>query len=154
MPSYFKPILLSMRPRQWVKNFMVFPALVFSVKIFEPFSLLLSLWTFVVFCLLSGSVYLLNDLADVESDRRHPVKCKRPIPSGALPVRVAQWAVGATLLFALVGAAANLVTVGIAGKNGHQVTFGQFLSYGIPVTIGSMLLASGYILVRYFVFCV
>lgn len=106
MPSYFKPILLSMRPRQWVKNFMVFPALVFSVKIFEPFSLLLSLWTFVVFCLLSGSVYLLNDLADVESDRRHPVKCKRPIPSGALPVRVAQWAVGATLLFALVGAAA------------------------------------------------
>jgi len=54
----------------------------------------------------------------------------------------------------LVGAAANLVTVGIAGKNGHQVSFADFLKYGIPVTIGSMLLASGYILVRYFALCV
>lgn len=54
----------------------------------------------------------------------------------------------------LVGAAANLVTVGIAEKNGHQVTFGQFLRYGIPVTIGSMVLASIYILVRYYTVCI
>jgi len=54
----------------------------------------------------------------------------------------------------LVGAAANLVTVGIAEKNGHQVTFGQFLRYGIPVMIGSMVLASIYILVRYYTVCV
>ncbi|MBS1368609.1 MAG: ArsB/NhaD family transporter [Lentisphaeria bacterium] len=54
----------------------------------------------------------------------------------------------------LVGAAANLVTVGIAEKNGHQVTFSDFLRYGIPVTAGSMVLASGYILVRYFMLCV
>lgn len=53
----------------------------------------------------------------------------------------------------LVGAAANLVTVGIAGKNGHKVTFTQFLMYGVPVTVGSMVLASIYILVRYFVQC-
>ena len=54
----------------------------------------------------------------------------------------------------LVGAAANLVTVGIADKNGHQVTFGQFLRYGIPVTVGSMMLASIYILVRYYTVCI
>ncbi len=53
----------------------------------------------------------------------------------------------------LVGAAANLVTVGIAGKNGHKVTFGQFLAYGIPVTVGSMVLASAYILIRYYAVC-
>ncbi|MDR0931893.1 MAG: ArsB/NhaD family transporter [Victivallales bacterium] len=54
----------------------------------------------------------------------------------------------------LVGAAANLVTVGIAEKNGHNVTFSDFLRYGIPVTLGSMVLASGYILARYFILCV
>lgn len=54
----------------------------------------------------------------------------------------------------LVGAAANLVTVGIAEKNGHQVTFGQFLRYGIPVTIGSLVFASIYILVRYYTVCI
>ncbi len=51
----------------------------------------------------------------------------------------------------LVGAAANLVTVGIAEKNGHKVSFGDFLRYGIPVTVGTMLLASGYIMWRYYV---
>ena len=54
---------------------------------------------------------------------------------------------------ALVGAAANLVTVGIAEKNGHKVTFGQFLGYGVPVAVGSMVLASIYILVRYYLVC-
>lgn len=53
----------------------------------------------------------------------------------------------------LVGAAANLVTVGIAEKNGHKVTFTQFLMYGVPVTVGSMILASAYIIIRYFVQC-
>ena len=53
----------------------------------------------------------------------------------------------------LVGAAANLVTVGIAEKNGHQVGFMDFLKYGVPVTLGSMVLASAYILARYYVTC-
>ncbi len=54
----------------------------------------------------------------------------------------------------LVGAAANLVTVGIAGKNGHHVSFGHFLIYGVPVTVVSMMLASGYIVLRYYFCCV
>ena len=53
----------------------------------------------------------------------------------------------------LVGAAANLVTVGIAGKNGHSVSFTGFLKYGVPVAVGSMVLASIYIMARYFLFC-
>ena len=82
-----------MRPRQWVKNFMVFPALVFSGNVFDRTSLLVTCGGFVAFCLVSGAVYLINDLADVERDRKHPVKCKRPIPSGTLPADVAQRAV-------------------------------------------------------------
>lgn len=113
MSSYLKQILLSMRPRQWVKNFMVFPALIFSVQVFELHSLFLSLWAFLVFCLLSGSVYLFNDLADVESDRRHPVKCKRPIPSGALPIEVARRASRVLLIAALLGAAAIIPVSGL-----------------------------------------
>lgn len=53
----------------------------------------------------------------------------------------------------LVGAAANLVTVNIAGKNGHKMTFGDFLRYGIPVTFGSLIAASIYIIVRYYLVC-
>ena len=53
----------------------------------------------------------------------------------------------------LVGAAANLVTVGIAEKNGYMVSFSQFLVYGVPVTLGSMVLASIYIIVRYYLYC-
>lgn len=53
----------------------------------------------------------------------------------------------------LVGAAANLVTVGIAEKNGYKVSFSQFLVYGVPVTLGSMVLASIYIIVRYYLYC-
>jgi 4-hydroxybenzoate polyprenyltransferase len=67
----------------------VFAALAFSKHLFERGPLLRSLLAFALFCALSGAVYLLNDVADVERDRRHPVKRARPIASGALAVRTA-----------------------------------------------------------------
>jgi len=67
----------------------VFAALAFSKHLFERGPLLRSLLAFALFCALSGAVYLLNDVADVEQDRRHPLKRLRPIASGALPVRTA-----------------------------------------------------------------
>lgn len=114
--SYLKPIVLSMRPRQWVKNFVIFAALVFSGRVFDATSQLVTAGGFVVFCLLSGAVYLFNDLADVERDRAHPIKCKRPIPSGQLPEAVARRAVVVILALAFGGALAlNLIstTVGV-----------------------------------------
>ena len=103
--GYLKPIVLSMRPRQWVKNFMVFPALVFAGQVFDPTSVVVTTGGFVVFCLLSGAVYLFNDLADIERDRNHPIKCLRPIPSGALPEHVARqavfWILGLAFVLAL-----------------------------------------------------
>jgi 4-hydroxybenzoate polyprenyltransferase len=67
----------------------VFAALAFSKHLFERGPLLRSLLAFALFCALSGAVYLLNDVADVERDRLHPVKRARPIASGALAVRTA-----------------------------------------------------------------
>ena len=79
---------------------MVFAALAFSKHLFERGPLLRSLLAFGLFCALSGAVYLLNDVADVERDRRHPTKRLRPIASGALSVRTA------TAVAVAIGAAA------------------------------------------------
>jgi 4-hydroxybenzoate polyprenyltransferase len=70
------------RPKQWIKNFFVFAPLVFSRHIFELSFLSASLYAFIIFCLASSSVYVLNDIMDVESDRSHPRKKYRPIASG------------------------------------------------------------------------
>lgn len=82
-------LIRSMRPRQWPKNAFVFVALLFDRKFFDPASVWPTVVAFVLLCLMSGAVYLMNDLADIESDRRHPTKRHRPLPSGRLNPRVA-----------------------------------------------------------------
>ncbi|MBW4691359.1 MAG: decaprenyl-phosphate phosphoribosyltransferase [Lyngbya sp. HA4199-MV5] len=86
----------ALRPRQWTKNFIVFAAPLFAFALTVNV-LLGSLLAFTLFCLTSSSFYLLNDVVDVESDRRHPIKCKRPIASGLVAVPTAI-AMSATLL--------------------------------------------------------
>jgi len=83
-------ILISLRPKQWVKNSFIFAALIFSKSIFDPKMLAISIAAFGIFCLLSGGVYLLNDLLDIEKDRRHPKKSHRPLASGRLSPKVAK----------------------------------------------------------------
>ena len=82
------PYLAALRPRQWTKNLIVFAAPLFGFSLSVP-SFLSSLLAFVLFCCASSSFYLLNDVADVESDRRHPLKCKRPIAAGLISIPVA-----------------------------------------------------------------
>jgi 4-hydroxybenzoate polyprenyltransferase len=82
-------LLVSLRPGQWTKNLIVFAGLLFSLKLFEPRAVLTAIEAFVIFCALSGIVYLINDVMDRESDQRHPTKCRRPIAAGDLPVSVA-----------------------------------------------------------------
>ncbi len=84
-----KALIASMRPKQWVKNLFIFAPLVFSRSLFVPEKLLLVAMAFAVFCVLAGSVYLLNDLMDIEKDRRHPTKKNRPLASGALKPGIA-----------------------------------------------------------------
>jgi 4-hydroxybenzoate polyprenyltransferase len=76
-----------MRPRQWLKNGFVFIALFFDRQLDEPRSVLYAIAAFVLLCLMSGAVYIMNDLADVENDRRHPRKRNRPLAAGRLNAR-------------------------------------------------------------------
>lgn len=82
-------LLKTMRPKQWTKNVFVWAGLVFDVKLFQPQPFLRTLLTFVLFCLISGAVYIINDLVDLEKDRLHPEKRTRPLASGALNPRFA-----------------------------------------------------------------
>ena len=78
-----------MRPAQWVKNLFVFPTLVFSKSLGDAGKVVQTLIAFGVFCLLSSAVYVLNDVLDVEEDRVHPTKKKRPIAAGRVTVSTA-----------------------------------------------------------------
>ena len=82
-------LVLSLRPSQWTKNLIVFAALMFGQRLGDARSVAYALGAFVLFCALSGVVYLLNDVADRKRDRNHPIKQHRPIASGELPVPVA-----------------------------------------------------------------
>src|SRR5262245_37201147 len=79
----------SVRPWQWIKNSFVLAALVFSGRLWEAQSTLRALLAFLVFCGLSGSVYLINDVLDRDGDRRHPQKRHRPIASGMVTLTAA-----------------------------------------------------------------
>ena len=83
-------LIQTMRPKQWIKNVLfVSPAIVFDVKLLEAELLLRVMAACVLLILMSGSMYIINDLADVENDRQHPTKRRRPIASGVLPRSIA-----------------------------------------------------------------
>jgi 4-hydroxybenzoate polyprenyltransferase len=92
-----KALIKTMRIKQWTKNVFVLAALVFDLKLRDPEAILRSLGGFFLFCLLSSVVYIINDVMDVEADRKHPVKRNRPIAAGKLPIPTA-WAAAAILL--------------------------------------------------------
>ncbi len=82
-------ILKTMRPKQWTKNLLLFAGLIFSHNLTDTSRGLRAVAAFVVFCILSGVVYFINDIKDLESDRNHPLKRQRPIASGELGVTTA-----------------------------------------------------------------
>mgnify|MGYP000479681668 CR=1 FL=1 len=102
MPMLYS-ILLSTRPRQWIKNIFVFPALLFSQHLFDSGYVLRSLGAALCCCLLSGAVYLFNDVLDREQDRQHPEKYHRPIAAGLVPVWVAMFSSLILVISGLVG---------------------------------------------------
>jgi 4-hydroxybenzoate polyprenyltransferase len=84
-----RTILSTLRPQQWVKNFVLFAGLIFSQNLDKPEMALKTVAGFALFCLLSSSVYVLNDILDIESDRKHPLKSSRPIASGKIKTSTA-----------------------------------------------------------------
>ena len=96
----FKHLIKAMRVRQWHKNGFVFFGLIFDQQLFQRDPFIRNLEGFLLFCLISSSVYLFNDIADIDADRKHPEKKHRPLASGKLPVNI-----GLTAAFILAFAA-------------------------------------------------
>jgi 4-hydroxybenzoate polyprenyltransferase len=82
-------LFLSLRPGQWSKNLFVFAGLIFGLQLTSVRAVLLATATFAIFCALSGTVYLFNDVADRDADTRHPLKSRRPIAAGLVSTRTA-----------------------------------------------------------------
>ena len=99
MVKFLWSLFRATRPRQWVKNFSLFAALIFSGSLFNPDASMKAFQAFLIFCALSSATYLLNDVFDVERDKLHPFKKRRPIASGIIPINVA---VGFSLLLILI----------------------------------------------------
>lgn len=116
-----KALIQLMRPEQWVKNFFVLVPLFFNRTLLDADYLLPTLVAFAAFCFISSSIYCLNDIQDVERDRRHPKKCKRPIAAGLISV-----AEGWTLMLLCI--AVSVAITFLAGPR-HWALLGVILTY-------------------------
>lgn len=142
----FKELLVSMRPKQWYKNLVIFIGIVFSLNLLN-FSLWINVFsTFIIFCLLSGSIYIINDYLDFEKDRNHPKKCKRPIASGKLNKSHA-------LIFAIVTVVTAMLlayTVNILLLTISMVFFGLLLVYSLYlkeiILVDVMIISTGFVI--------
>src|SRR5512139_910644 len=84
-----KALIKTMRPHQWLKNVLIFTGLVFDGQLGNVPALVRTSIGFLLFCLISSAVYIINDVADVDADRQHPKKRNRPIAAGVLPIPLA-----------------------------------------------------------------
>jgi len=139
-------LLRSLRPHQWTKNVFVFGALVFAQRLFDPHAVALSLAAFLVFCAVSSSIYLTNDVIDREQDALHPHKRRRPIASGQVPLGLA--AGTAALLFGVALAASFFLGPSFVTVILIYAGLSYAYCFGLKkiVIIDVMIVASGYAL--------
>lgn len=140
-------LLRTMRPKQWTKNVLfVYPALIADGQLFQAVPFLRVTAACALLCLIAGAVYILNDLVDIESDRQHPRKRLRPLPSGELPTSVAR---GAAIVFPLVGlASAYLIDWRLSVVLGAYYILQLFYIFWLKhvVLVDIMALAAGFVL--------
>jgi 4-hydroxybenzoate polyprenyltransferase len=139
-------LFVSMRPEQWTKNLFVFAGLLFGGRLLNPESVVAAGATFVIFCALSGSVYLFNDVLDRDGDRVHPLKRSRPIASGELPIRAAVITAGFTGAAAIQAAALMSAALGaVAGAFlVLLLVYSTFLKHIVIVDV--LTIAAGFVL--------
>jgi 4-hydroxybenzoate polyprenyltransferase len=137
-------LFISLRPKQWAKNLLVFAGLVFSRNLFDPVNFLRSLAGFFAFCLLSGAVYIINDLADVASDRLHPLKRFRPIASGRLKPGAARVAAVIAAVLALAGGWALDWRFGLIGLGYFVMQLAYSFKLKQMVVLDVMTVAAGF----------
>jgi 4-hydroxybenzoate polyprenyltransferase len=144
--AMIKALFKTMRPKQWTKNVLIFAALVFDRQLFQVEPFLCTVAGFLLLCLASSTIYIINDIADIEQDRQHPKKRNRPLASGALSVRIAATA---ALFFGLIS-----ILIGFYLDTGFGMIlflylvlnlFYSFWLKHIPI-IDVLLVASGFVL--------
>ena len=142
----FKSLLKTIRPRQWPKNLFIFAALIFDRQLLTLAPLLHTLAGFVLLCLASGLVYIINDLVDLPRDRQHPTKRLRPLASGRLTVRAAR--IVAAILAALTLAASLALNLSfgliVAVYVASNLLYSFWLKH-VPI-IDVFVVASGFLL--------
>src|SRR3954453_20760166 len=114
LPSRRSPLraaLVALRPRQWLKNLLLFAGIIFAAELGDRTRWLEAVAAFVAYCAASSAAYLVNDLRDVDADRQHPIKRRRPIARGELRPRVAVALAGA------LGLAAIAIAVGLGAAS-------------------------------------
>lgn len=139
-------LVRSLRPSQWLKNAVIFAALIFAQRFTEAAAVIRSAWAFVLFCGITGAVYLFNDLVDLPGDRVHPTKRLRPIASGQVPTGIAG---GAAVVLAAVGlAGAWLLSPGFAGVCLAYLVLNVAYTLRLKrmVILDVMVIASGFLL--------
>lgn len=120
----FKALFLMLRPQQWVKNFFVFSALIFSQHLFILPSLYLTWIIFIIFCLAASGVYIFNDLMDLKQDQLHPEKCLRPIAAGKIKPRLA--------IIILIG----LIIIALGWAYYTALSFGLIITFYLLLNLG------------------
>jgi len=139
-------LIRTMRPKQWFKNVFIFAPLVFDEKLFEMRYLGRTVAGFILLCLTSGTVYIINDLADIDRDRNHPKKRHRPLASGELGIGVARMAAVVIPLVAL--PLGFLLDAGLgailAGYLVVQIAYSFWLKNLVIIDV--MIVASGFLL--------
>ncbi len=142
-----RDLLRLMRPRHYIKNFLIFVSITFDRNLFNPSVMRQGLLGFAAFCLLASAVYVLNDIRDVEADRLHEVKRNRPVASGAVPIPAA-WALSGTLFAAAL--AIQLAAFGLRGSGLLLAYFAVNLGYSLGLKhvpfLDIVLLVSGFVL--------
>lgn len=144
--STAKALFKTMRPKEWIKNVFIFAAIVFDRKLFMLHSLLPTIATFVAFCLISSTVYLINDLADIEKDRQHPIKRNRPLPSGQLKpgVAIAAAIIIPLIIIPLAFAVDLMLGIIIAIYLGLMILYTFYLKQFVIIDV--MTIAAGFVL--------
>jgi 4-hydroxybenzoate polyprenyltransferase len=139
-------LVASLRPRQWTKNLLVFAGLIFSRGLHEPVLLARSTLAFVLFCLLSGGVYLINDVLDAERDRAHPQKRHRPVASGRVRPSVALAAGLLLLVGATLAAFALSLRLGVVALAYAALLTAYSIGLKHVVIVDTLIIAGGFVL--------
>ena len=135
-----------MRPRQWIKNLIIFAGLIFAQKLFDLHLFLTALAAFVLFCVITGCIYLINDLKDLKQDQSHPQKKSRPLAGGRLSSRAAIVFTAGMLPLALLLSLVLSLKFGIIALVYAFLMLGYTFGLKNVVILDALIIAAGFVL--------